>query len=137
MSRRSRVDVVQLWDGRHVLARHEDGLPTFRFGAAPRGLATRRQLRAAGLRPGGHGPVAQIKWKRGRRWAALYRVDLAAVVRPMTPARWTAHKAMMRARRFCRTHMAYVDHCVVGPLKQCRDCFAADTTEDYPEMRAA
>jgi hypothetical protein len=137
MSGRSRVDVVQLWDGRHVLARREDGLPTFGFGAAPTGLATRRQLRAAGMRPGGHDPVAQIKWKRGRRWAALYRIDLAVAVRPMTAARWAAHEAMMRARRFCFTHEAFVDHCVRGSFKQCRDCFAADTTEDYSEMRAA
>jgi len=126
---RSRVDVVQLWDGRQVLARREDGLPTFSFHGAPSGLATKRQLRAVGMRPGGHGPVAQLKWKRGRRWAALYRLDLAAPVRPMTAARWSAHEAAMRARRFCQAHQGYVDHCVRGPRKQCGTCFANDTTE--------
>lgn len=129
MAGRARVDVVQLWDGRQVLARREDGLPTFGFRGAPSGLATRRQLRADGLRPGGHGPVAQVKWKRGRRWAALYRLDLAAAVRPMTAARWAAHEAAMRARRFCRSHLGYVDHCVRGPLKQCSDCFSCDSND--------
>ncbi|MFE4425086.1 RRQRL motif-containing zinc-binding protein [Streptomyces sp. NPDC056817] len=66
---------------------------------APEGLATRRQLRAARLRPGGHEPVAILRCRacatRSQRTctctcirpAYLYRVDLAVPVRPMTLAR--------------------------------------------------
>ncbi|MFE0733293.1 hypothetical protein ACFW2X_34730, partial [Streptomyces antibioticus] len=45
---------------------HEFGIPTFPRKLAPEGLATRRQLRARGLRPGGQPVVAQILWL-GRR----------------------------------------------------------------------
>ena len=61
------------------------GFPTFPFRYAPDGLATRRQLRAAGLRP-----------------THLYRLDLAAPKRAATPAQLAAvHKALL-ARRTCR-----------------------------------
>lgn len=40
-------------------------LPTVEHGTAPRDLlATRRQLREMGLRPGGHPPVAQMRCRR-------------------------------------------------------------------------
>jgi hypothetical protein len=42
------------------------GLPTFPFGCAPDGFATRRQLRAQGLRPGGQPVAAQLKWTSKR-----------------------------------------------------------------------
>ncbi|MCD0483444.1 hypothetical protein LO771_13790 [Streptacidiphilus sp. ASG 303] len=80
------------------------GLPTYPWRMAPEGLATRRQLRAEGLRPGGQDVAAQILWRnrrRGVRAAYLYRVDLARPVRPMTPARAAALAAAMRARRTC------------------------------------
>jgi hypothetical protein len=55
------------------------GLPTFTWGGAPQGFATLRQLRAAGLRPGGQPVAAQILWRGtgGTRAAYLYRIDLA------------------------------------------------------------
>ena len=65
-------------------------LPVFRWRLAPDGYATRRQLRACGLRPGGQGVAAQLERPRRRREplvAYLYRVDLAKPVRPMTPGR--------------------------------------------------
>ena len=43
----------------------------FRWGLAPAGLATYRQLAACGLRPGGAAPVAELAWRRGRRTAGL------------------------------------------------------------------
>ena len=68
-------------------------LPVFRWRLAPDGYATRRQLRARGLRPGGqqwppssNGPAR----RRGPLVAYLYRIDLAKPVRPMTPAQWAA-----------------------------------------------
>ncbi len=73
------------------------GFDTFAYRMAPDGLATRRQLRAAGLRPGGHDPVAQILWRRGKRVAYLYRLDLAAPKRIATPAQREAIGSVMPA----------------------------------------
>ncbi|WP_411121287.1 RRQRL motif-containing zinc-binding protein [Streptomyces sp. x-19] len=80
------------------------GIPTYPYHLAPDGLATRRQLRARGLRPGGQRVAAQILWRsrrRGVRAAYLYRLDLALPVRPMTPARWSAVAKALAARRWC------------------------------------
>ena len=83
-----------------------EGLPLLSWGIAPRDkLATRRQLRAMGLRPGGREPVA-ILYFRCRRackkvFARLFLIEGAAPVRPMTPARWAALGAAMAARRRC------------------------------------
>lgn len=104
----------------------EDGLPTFFFRQAPEGLSTRRQLAARGRRPNGQDPVAQIKWKRGKRFAVLYRDDLAADKRQPTPAMRRSLENALRARRFCQTGKHYVDHCVRGPKRQCSECYGAD-----------
>ncbi|WJY39736.1 RRQRL motif-containing zinc-binding protein [Streptomyces sp. P9-2B-2] len=82
------------------------GIPTFPYRLAPDGLATRRQLRAAGLRPGGQPVVAQILWRSRRcrtgiRAAYLYRVELALPVRPMTAAKRAALAKANTARRTC------------------------------------
>lgn len=80
------------------------GIPTYPWRCAPDGYATRRQLRARNLRPGGQVIAAQALRPRRRReplTAYLYRVDLARPVRPMSEAMWLAHGAMMRARRRC------------------------------------
>src|SRR5690606_40480550 len=79
-------------------------LPVFRWRLAPDGYATRRQLRAQGLRPGGQDVAAQLERPRRRRGplvAYLYRVDLAVPVRPMTPARRAALAKANAARRLC------------------------------------
>lgn len=75
--------------------------PVYPYRLAPEGLMTRRQLRARGLRPGGNAPVGEIRWRKGRRVAYLYDVDLAVPVREMTPAKARALAAAMRARRTC------------------------------------
>ncbi len=66
-----------------------EGLPTYPWGAAPKGYATYRQLRRMGLRPGGQGIQAQVVWWHGgrrssngrscreRRVAYLYLIDKA------------------------------------------------------------
>ncbi|WP_432758480.1 RRQRL motif-containing zinc-binding protein [Streptomyces benahoarensis] len=82
------------------------GIPTYPYRLAPEGLATRRQLRARGLRPGGQPIAAQLLWpsrrsRTGPRAAYLYRVDAALPVRPMTPARWAALERALAARRTC------------------------------------
>ncbi|GAA3057505.1 hypothetical protein GCM10017562_22950 [Streptomyces roseofulvus] len=80
------------------------GLPVYRWRLAPEGLATFRQLRAMGLRPGGQPVVAQLERPRRRRGplvAYLYRIDLARPVRPMTPAKRAALARANAARRIC------------------------------------
>ncbi|MER7817064.1 RRQRL motif-containing zinc-binding protein [Streptomyces sp. NPDC096153] len=83
-------------------ARH--GIPTFPWRLAPEGYATRRQLRARGLRPGGQPVAAQVLRPRRRRGplvAYLYRIDQAKPVRPMTPGRWAALAKANAAQRIC------------------------------------
>ncbi|MFD7186296.1 RRQRL motif-containing zinc-binding protein [Streptomyces sp. NPDC059904] len=115
----------------------EYGTPTYPRRLAPEGLATRRQLRAQGLRPNGQDVAAQILWHGRRppgsrtrpvRAAYLYRIDLAAPVRPMTPGRWRAHRAMMRARRtcpLCRVTRPYVIPTSLGCCPGCAGAPAA------------
>lgn len=80
------------------------GFPTFPYRYAPDGLATRRQLRAAGLRPNGQPVIAQILWRHRKqvRTAHLYRRDLAAPKRHATPAQLAVIAKMLLARRTCR-----------------------------------
>ncbi|HEY3479653.1 MAG TPA: RRQRL motif-containing zinc-binding protein [Streptomyces sp.] len=84
-----------------------DGLPLLSYGIAPTTkLATRRQLRAMGLRPGGADPVAVLYFRcraAGKLvYANLYLIASAKPVRPMTPARAAALGKAMAARRTCR-----------------------------------
>ncbi|WP_053677476.1 RRQRL motif-containing zinc-binding protein [Streptomyces sp. XY66] len=93
------------------------GLPVYPWRLAPDGLATRRQLRAAGLRPGGQDVVAQVERPRRRRGplvAFLYRLDLALPVRPMTPARWAALERANGARRVCPVSLGMCVPCQTG-----------------------
>ncbi|MFD8391185.1 RRQRL motif-containing zinc-binding protein [Streptomyces sp. NPDC059680] len=104
-------------------ARH--GIPTYPWRLAPAGLATRRQLRARGLRPGGQPVAAQILRPRRRRGplvAYLYRIDQAKPVRPMTEAKRRALQCAMRARRTCpqcRTDAGYVIPASLGVCVSC------------------
>lgn len=82
------------------------GVPTYPWRLAPDGLATRAQLRARGLRPGGQEIAAQILWRSRRtrggiRAAYLYRIDRAKPVRPMTVAKRAALAKANAARRIC------------------------------------
>ena len=83
-----------------------EGLPLLSRGIAPRNLlATYRQLRSMGLRPGGHDPVAVLygshKASCAKWFASLYLVATAVPVRPMTPAKWTAIAKANLAKRIC------------------------------------
>jgi hypothetical protein len=97
------------------------GMPTFPFGWAPKHLVTRRQLRAMGLRPGGHAPVAQLVWRRGKRYAHLYDVNLAAPKIPMTPAKAAALDRAMAARQSCPSCGVRFGICL--PLKTLGSCW--------------
>lgn len=119
------LGLVRLPDGRWVFGRVVNGLATFGYGQAPEGLATRRQLRAAGLRPNGQEPAGQLLWHRGHRFAWLYLVDRAAPKRQPSRAQLAALDRAMAARRYCRVHGGQVDHCVIGPDRACSACFEA------------
>ncbi|GAB2974157.1 hypothetical protein GCM10023080_043170 [Streptomyces pseudoechinosporeus] len=112
-------------------ARH--GIPTFPWRCAPDGYATRRQLRARGLRPGGQPVAAQIlrpRYRRGPLVAYLYRLDQAKPVRPMTPAKRAALAKANTARRTCpqcRTDAGYVIPVSLGVCVPCA----------YPEEQRA
>jgi len=112
-----------LWDGVwYPSPGQRFGLPSFRFRCAPTGLATRRQLRAAGLCPGRQAPVAVLTWRRGRRWAWLYRLDLARPQRPPSPARLRALDNAMAARRRCHTCQRDAGYCVPTSTRRCWPC---------------
>lgn len=132
MAARKSLQWVQLPDGRTELGWIDHGLPTFAFGSAPSGLATRRQLRAAGLRPGGQDIVAQVTWKQGRRWAGLYRLDLARPLRPASPRQRVAVGKALRARRTCPTcppGQRVKDYYLPTSQRQCFDCLASTDTD--------
>jgi hypothetical protein len=108
-------------------------LPVYRWRLAPDGYATRRQLRAHGLRPGGQHVVAQLERPRRRRApliAYLYRIDLAKPVRPMTPARWEALAKANAARRICPACGRDAGYVIPTSLGVCVPCA-------YPEQYAA
>ncbi|MFE2077289.1 RRQRL motif-containing zinc-binding protein [Streptomyces misionensis] len=102
-------------------------IPVYRWRLAPEGLATRRQLRARGLRPGGQPVAAQLERPRRRRGplvAYLYSIELAKPVRPMTPAKRAALAKANRARRLCpqcRNDAGYVIPAGLGVCVPCAD----------------
>ncbi|MFM9369051.1 RRQRL motif-containing zinc-binding protein [Streptomyces sp. Da 82-17] len=103
------------------------GLPTFPWRLAPDGYATRRQLRAKGLRPGGQPIVAQLmrparRRKTGVSVAYLYRVDRAKPVRPMTARKWGALALAMHARRTCPICQITYSYCLPTSLGMCLHC---------------
>ncbi|GAA4684853.1 RRQRL motif-containing zinc-binding protein [Streptomyces youssoufiensis] len=103
------------------------GIPTYPWRLAPDGLATRRQLRACGLRPAGQPVAAQIMRRSRRRKAGvaiayLYRLDLARPVRAMTPGRVRALAAAMRARRTCPGCRVDAGYCIPTSLGLCVTC---------------
>ncbi|WP_328740103.1 hypothetical protein OHA91_25855 [Streptomyces erythrochromogenes] len=109
-------------------------LPVYRWHLAPDGLATRRQLRALGLRPGGQDVVAQVerpRYRRGPLVAYLYRIELALPVRAMTAAKAAALAKANTARRTCPTCRRDAGYVIPTSLGMCVPCA-------YPnEQRAA
>jgi hypothetical protein len=100
------------------------GFPTFPYHAAPGGLATVRQLRADGLRPGGQQPVAQIFWRHRtqRRVAYLYHRDLALPKRTATPVQQAAIAKALLARRTCGTCQQVKPYYIPRRFGECLDC---------------
>jgi len=108
-------------------------IPTYRWRLAPHGLATRRQLRALGLRPGGQDVAAQLERPRRRRGplvAYLYSIEQAKPVRPMTPAKWAALAKANAARRVCPECRRDAGYVIPLALGMCTPCA-------YPEEQRA
>jgi hypothetical protein len=100
------------------------GIPTFWWKGAPQGLATVRQLRAQGLRPGGQQVVAQVLWAGvgGTRTAFLYDVSRAVPKRTATPAQQRAIAAALQARRTCSTCGEVRDYYIPRKFGECLTC---------------
>ncbi|GGZ10168.1 RRQRL motif-containing zinc-binding protein [Streptomyces poonensis] len=108
-------------------------LPVYRWRLAPDGYATRRQLRARGLRPGGQPVAAELQRPRRQRGplvAYLYRVDLAKPVRPMTPARRAALAKANAARRTCPACHRDAGYVIPAALGTCVPCAYPEGTCD-------
>jgi hypothetical protein len=85
-------------------ARKQNDLVTCGLGWVPKGLVTRRQMRAEGLAPGGAAPVAQLVFHhRRRREVRTLLWDRAELVskRVASPARLVALSRALAARRWC------------------------------------
>ncbi|MFI2347156.1 RRQRL motif-containing zinc-binding protein [Streptomyces sp. NPDC019443] len=110
------------------------GIPTYPWRFAPDGLATRRQLRARGLRPGGQPIAAQVmrgnRRAGGVRVAYLYRLDRAKPVRPMTRGKSVALAKAMTARRTCPACQTDAGYVIPTSLGMCVTCA-------YPEEQRA
>ncbi|WP_280298008.1 hypothetical protein [Nocardia neocaledoniensis] len=84
---------------------HDEQPDTYPWRAAPPHLMTRRQLRAAGLAPGGAQPVAVMvrettrRGKARRIWAALFDSTAAPPKREATPAQLEAVAKAVRGRK--------------------------------------
>lgn len=86
-----------------------DGLPVLAWGWAPKNLlATYRQLQAMGRRPGGHAPVAALRFQhrrpglRAQDFALLYLVERSVPKRTATCEQLNALALALQARRICQ-----------------------------------
>ncbi|RZD54894.1 hypothetical protein C0Q58_30625 [Streptomyces albidoflavus] len=119
--------LADLWDPEGE--RHD--VPTYPWGLAPEGLATRAQLVALGLRPRGEA-VAQVMWHSRKspapRFARLYPVSAATPPRSRTPGQVASLAAAHRARRTCpecRRCYPYRLPTSLGTCPPCADGFTA------------
>ncbi|MFI9553139.1 RRQRL motif-containing zinc-binding protein [Nonomuraea endophytica] len=107
------------------------GIPTWPWGLAPAELATLRQLKDRGLRPGGQDPVGQVMWHSGKQfWAKglpfgygiayLYRIDLARPRRTPTQRQLEALAKALRVRRTCSQCGTEFPYCL--PRRYGRAC---------------
>ena len=116
------------------------GIPTYWWKGAPDGLATRRQLRALSLSPGGHEPVAQVLWMRRRRDAVAYLYSIAAAKPKRVPdcrlswRRWARRWPLGGpARAAGRTSATAIP----TSLGECVDCHSSLRWQGGGGMKAA
>lgn len=118
-----------------------DGLPALAWGwAARERLATRRQLRALGLRPGGAEPAAVLMFQHVRpnrrriEYARLYLIARAVPKRQATPAQLAAIGKALAARRTC-TRCQQVQGYYLSTIS--RMCGPCEDHTDYWRQHAA
>ncbi|MFF3863663.1 RRQRL motif-containing zinc-binding protein [Streptomyces sp. NPDC002209] len=99
----------------------ETTIPVFKRLCAPSGYATKRQLRAMRLRPGGREPVAEVE-TRGPKNGLLYEIAKARPVRPMTLAKAYALDKAMAARQTRGTGRRRYFFVLPTSLKSCLEC---------------
>lgn len=104
-------------------------IPVYKRNQAPEGLATKRQLRAMGLRPGGQDVVAEVE-TRGPKNGFLYEIAKAKPVRPMTLAKEFALDKAMAARQTCPECGRRFYGCLRTSLGICLECH--DGTPAHP-----
>jgi hypothetical protein len=104
-------------------------IPVYKRNQAPEGLATKRQLRAMGLRPGGQDVVAEVE-TRGPKNGFLYEIAKAKPVRPMTLAKEFALDKAMAARQTCPECRRRYYGCLRTSLGICLECH--DGTPAHP-----
>lgn len=115
-----------LWDGREwPCAGRYAGLPVFRWGWAPSGMATVRQLATAGLRPAGQDVAGWLVWRvrPGKRgWAYLYRIDLARPKRIPSAAQLRSIRRCNVVQQWCPTCQTDVGYRIPRSLGECVEC---------------
>src|SRR5699024_480073 len=106
-----------------------EGLPVLAWGwADPAILATRRQLPARGLRPGGADPVAALQVPHHTAGckttdvAPPYLTNRAARTPTATPAQRAGIAAALAARRTCRDCQAEQPYYLSTISRLCADC---------------
>ena len=114
--------LADLWDPEGE--RHD--VPTFLWGLAPDGLATRDQLVAMGLRRRGPA-VAQVMWFSSKtpgvpRFARLYPIDKATPPAARTPGQIASLAKAMEARRTCPECGEVRDYCLPTSVGVCHPC---------------
>ncbi|ASR00785.1 RRQRL motif-containing zinc-binding protein [Streptomyces sp. 11-1-2] len=120
--------IADLWDPEGE--RHD--VPTFPWGLAPEGTATRDQLVARGLRPRGPA-VAQVMWFSRKspdepRFARLYDAAKATPPKPRSPGQIASLAAAMQARRTCPECGETRSYCLSTRLRVCTPCADGFTT---------
>lgn len=127
------VEWVALPDGRRWPGRVRNGLPEFKFGLAPAGLSTRRQLRERGLSRGGQEPFARLVWKRDQRFAWLYVDAKARAKRTPSDKQLAAVQKALAARKVC-AECGPVEHYVRTSDRLCGECHAAGVQPTQTEQ---
>jgi hypothetical protein len=114
-----------------------EGLPLLSRGIAPKDtLATYRQLRHMGLRPGGADPVAVLYFhsRKAMRmvYANLYLIANTKPVRPMTSAKRAAIEKACQAHRICPECNKDAGVYIRPSIGVCPDCcMAAEPDTSY------
>jgi hypothetical protein len=105
----------------HAPTEPQATIPVYKRNQAPEGLATKRQLRVMGLRPGGQDVVAEVE-TLGPKNGFLYEIAKAKPVRPMTLAKEYALDKAMAARQTCPECGRRFYGCLKTSLGVCLEC---------------